>query len=662
MAINFPTSLDTATELPSPAVGAVIPAADDTNRSLAIIALETKLGIVDSTPTTTNKILYGSATGSSTWGTPAQAGVQAELAEGPFVDTDKTKLDYLTVTQAVDLDAIETRVNALDASVILMGSWDASVGTFPGGGTAQAGESWIISVDGTVDSIPFKVGDRIIAILDNASTSIYASNWLKADYSDVFTELLQDTTPQLGGALDGQGNDLNNLGVVFLTEQAEAEADVAGKGQIWVDTATPNVLKFTDDVGTDFQLSGLTYTEISGNDGATDITGAELEELTDGSESTLHSHAGGGSNPFGANIKIAASGGDYTTLGAYFAATPASGDIVYIEPGTYTESSNWTNSTTNLTIIGSSYQTTTLTLSSVSNYTMSGAGFHIEGITLAHTANGQFIISGTDAHFHRMKSLSSNSTANRVSITGARGFVTDSFFDGQNDSAAPMWNFGGTQQMISGNHFDIGDATSSTTYGQVHVTSSGGNPSTFTGNTIVGDTNMNSAGTILSSFNDTIIVGNGIYGGDTTQGGYYAIRSAGGVVSNNYLYGHGGAIRMNGRGTISGNTIQTLDSDTISVIAISSSGGRSTITGNSISANTTGHTGIDLESGADNCVIMGNVVQACLVGVNIAASTNDNNTVIGNNFDGCTTDISDTGTGTFKATATDADPLNHLTA
>jgi len=73
--------------------------------------------------------------------------------------------------------------------------------------------------------------------------------------SAILQNIVEDTTPQLGGALDGQGNDLNNLGVIFLTEQAEAEADVAGKGQIWVDTATPNVLMFTDDAGTDFTIA-----------------------------------------------------------------------------------------------------------------------------------------------------------------------------------------------------------------------------------------------------------------------------------------------------------------------------------------------------------------------------------------------------------------------
>ena len=67
-------------------------------------------------------------------------------------------------------------------------------------------------------------------------------------------DIVSDTSPQLGAALDGQGFDLNNLGVVFLTEQAEAEVDVAGKGQLWVNTATPNELWFTNDAGTDVQL------------------------------------------------------------------------------------------------------------------------------------------------------------------------------------------------------------------------------------------------------------------------------------------------------------------------------------------------------------------------------------------------------------------------
>lgn len=94
------------------------------------------------------------------------------------------KVAYLTVTQGVDLDAIETRVNALDAAVVLKGTFSASGGSFPGGGTAQMGESWIASSTGTIDGAAITTGDRVIAIADNASTSIFAGNWFLADYTD----------------------------------------------------------------------------------------------------------------------------------------------------------------------------------------------------------------------------------------------------------------------------------------------------------------------------------------------------------------------------------------------------------------------------------------------------------------------------------------------
>ena len=41
------------------------------------------------------------------------------------------------------------------------------------------------------------------------------------------------------------------IGTLKIAEQADASADTAGYGQLWVDTATPNELSFTDDAGTD---------------------------------------------------------------------------------------------------------------------------------------------------------------------------------------------------------------------------------------------------------------------------------------------------------------------------------------------------------------------------------------------------------------------------
>lgn len=122
-----------------------------------------------------------------------KAAYESNADTNEFSDSEKSKVANISISQPVDLDAIEARVNDLDAAVILRGAWDASVGSFPGSGSAQAGDSYIVSVSGTVDGISFSAGDRLIAILDNASTSTYASNWLKLDYSDLVSSVAGKT-------------------------------------------------------------------------------------------------------------------------------------------------------------------------------------------------------------------------------------------------------------------------------------------------------------------------------------------------------------------------------------------------------------------------------------------------------------------------------------
>jgi len=67
-------------------------------------------------------------------------------------------------------------------------------------------------------------------------------------------DFLADGTVAMTGDINADGNNIDNGGVIFLKEQADADADVAGSGQIWVNTATPNELWFTNDAGTDVQL------------------------------------------------------------------------------------------------------------------------------------------------------------------------------------------------------------------------------------------------------------------------------------------------------------------------------------------------------------------------------------------------------------------------
>jgi hypothetical protein len=125
------------------------------------------------------------------------------------------KVDFITITQPVDLDAIEARVNALDEAVVLAGTWDPTSGSFPNssitlGSPVKAGWSYLVTADETVSGVEFKNGDRIIAIVDNPSTSVYAANWYHADYTDKVSSVAGQvgnvTAAQLKTAIDAEAD------------------------------------------------------------------------------------------------------------------------------------------------------------------------------------------------------------------------------------------------------------------------------------------------------------------------------------------------------------------------------------------------------------------------------------------------------------------------
>lgn len=110
-----------------------------------------------------------------------------------FTTTDETKLDNITVTQAVNLDTMESDIAALANGMVYKGNWDASAWTFPWSGSAKTGWFYTVSVWGTVDSVVFNIGDRLIATTDNASTTTYAGNWTQLDATDAVTSVFGRT-------------------------------------------------------------------------------------------------------------------------------------------------------------------------------------------------------------------------------------------------------------------------------------------------------------------------------------------------------------------------------------------------------------------------------------------------------------------------------------
>lgn len=83
-----------------------------------------------------------------------------------------------------DVDTINSSLGGLTDAVVLKGTHAVSGNTFPGGGTAKAGWSYIITTPGTMGGVQFDTNDRVIALVANASTTTYAGNWHKLDYTD----------------------------------------------------------------------------------------------------------------------------------------------------------------------------------------------------------------------------------------------------------------------------------------------------------------------------------------------------------------------------------------------------------------------------------------------------------------------------------------------
>lgn len=163
---------------------------------------------------------------------------------------EKTKLGYISVTQAVNLDQMETDIAALANGMVYKGNWDASAGTFPGGGVAQIGWFYYVSVAGTVDGVSFAIGDNIVATVANASTTVYAANWSKHDQTDA----VQDVAGLVGSISasslrtainveDGADvTDSVNVGAVNAAATSKATPIDADSFPI-VDSAASNVIK-----------------------------------------------------------------------------------------------------------------------------------------------------------------------------------------------------------------------------------------------------------------------------------------------------------------------------------------------------------------------------------------------------------------------------------
>ncbi len=108
-----------------------------------------------------------------------------------------------------------------------------------------------VNITTPVDGLGLRILAPIVA--SNSAVVITQLGTLYVAAPDVSDAEVTATT-LLSAEFDG--NVMITSGTLYILEQAEANADLAAHGQIWVNTAVPNELYFTNDAGTDVQLGG----------------------------------------------------------------------------------------------------------------------------------------------------------------------------------------------------------------------------------------------------------------------------------------------------------------------------------------------------------------------------------------------------------------------
>lgn len=293
------------------------------------------------------------------------AAVTANTAKNSYPSEDATKVSYLTVTQAVNLDQLETDVAALANGMVYKGNWDASTGTFPA--SADTGAFYTVSVAGTVDSVEFAIGDRLIAITDSASTTTYDANWTKVDATDAVTSVNSQIGNVVLNADDiddtSTTNKFTTAGDISKLAGIEASADVtdatnvAAAGAVMDSDFSANGVMERTGVGsysTILHKRNATTAPTASDDASntsgngTFAVGSRWIDVTNDKEyvcvdstataavwtETTQSGGGGGASDI---VETVAAGSTSTEIQAAIdSAFAAGGGIVFLEAGTHT--------------------------------------------------------------------------------------------------------------------------------------------------------------------------------------------------------------------------------------------------------------------------------------------------------------------------------------
>lgn len=525
--------------------------------------------------------------------------------------------------------------------------------------------------------------------------------------------LVEDTTPQLGGNLDlnthsitGAG-DLNITGDIIQTGagsniQHNLEIDLYPKNQttvgLRVDTDT-SVIQLSGlgtstiaigdnvDVTGNIVVSGTVdgvdiaaeqtrlantsgtntgdQTNITGNSGTTnalksatttvDVVGAtapttgQVLTATSSTAATWQTPAGGGGQS--PYTYIIGTGGDYATLNAYATAGATAGDSLFIKTNQTLTANVDLSAFNDIQITGPSNVIITLGAYNL----IVGVRGRVSKLTVNQTGVGYLQLGGD---YGVIDGITMNKSAAGTGIVAFNGIdyvkiINNTIISTASQDYYFIRTLSGTNNIISNN---ILEGVSSAAFSPF-ITSSG-TGTIINGNTIRNTTGVTNSQAIGISGSYGSITGNTIYGYFTStikiSGTYNTIsgNSVGVLYSNAY-----GVDMASTNCTTTGNTIFASSTGCLAMYIQS---GNQVVTGNNFRGPTASGTGVQIDNGDDNNVLTGNQIHGWGTGINIGGSTSDNNVIVGNLLHTNTTNLTDTGTNTLKVTATNSDPLNNL--
>ena len=341
-------------------------------------------------------------------------------------------------------------------------------------------------------------------------------------------------------------------------------------------------------------------------------------------------------NPYGANIVVASSGGDYTTLGGALTAA-ITGDIIYVKNGSYSESTFSDTALDQVVVIGQSRDGVIMDIVN-NDFTYGGDQMQLSQMTFRSSGTGTWISSGADIEYVNMHFEKTSNTADYLLQLSGEGqkfskcwFESD---DTNTGSSERVCDFNSAYGIYSDCYFDANTSRSN--------------------------------GAFEFRANYAVVSGNVFRSKGT--GTNYLIRLSNGMIFSNNEVREGSRIATAIQlamfnGTISGNRFESWDRvlDQISggfcminsnVINDCDEGFDLDDAGNTVSGNyfngrsTSAGIGLHLENDCDDNVVTGNRIRNFSVGCQVDSGATDN-IVSANNLEGNTTGFTDNGTGTI---------------